>query len=454
MGWVLTGTFVTPASGTTVITTTSKGSNAKGILLWATHNTSNDTAQVETVDMHGMSDGTNDRAGMAFAGQAVNNTHRASHETACIYMFNPVSETATIVGTAEMNVNDVTITYSTFESGVIIHYVIFGGIGVSAFVTSENANTSPVSGVGFQPTLLFASSDGAAAGSSSEQAFLSLGCSDGTDDWTCLTYRGDDARDNMGSVLIADHLAGQRAAEFTPWEMGSIVFNSDGFSHDNPNADSVRYLFLRFENESCKVGKFTKSTASAPVSQSFSPGFIPQAYGMASCNNTSDSNAAGDENCILAFGCYDGTTQHCTLTTTELNDNTDAHQRSNDAEFLELSDDIDTDGVQSSATAQAITDSTPEVEWDPNAASAVHIGYWAIEEILTPEQEGFQFRQDDDSESGATNIDAQDANMTAIREVSRRLRIATDYIGDPPTTQLKLQFRKVGDADSEWEDIS
>jgi hypothetical protein len=69
------------------------------------------------------------------------------------------------------------------------------------------------------------------------------------------------------------------------------------------------------------------------------------------------------------------------------------------------------------------------------------------------EQEGHHFRLDDGSESAATFLGAQDSNITRAKEVNTRLRVLVDAAGDPATAQLTLQFRRVGDADTEWEDV-
>jgi hypothetical protein len=69
------------------------------------------------------------------------------------------------------------------------------------------------------------------------------------------------------------------------------------------------------------------------------------------------------------------------------------------------------------------------------------------------EQEGHQFRLDDGSESGATDIGAQDSNITSLREENRRLRILSDATGDPPSHAVTYDFRLVGDPDTEWEAV-
>lgn len=73
---------------------------------------------------------------------------------------------------------------------------------------------------------------------------------------------------------------------------------------------------------------------------------------------------------------------------------------------------------------------------------------------VVAEQEGHHFRLDDGSESAATFIGAQDSNITRAKNLNTRLRVLTDATGgDPPTAALTLQFRRVGDADTEWEDV-
>jgi len=74
--------------------------------------------------------------------------------------------------------------------------------------------------------------------------------------------------------------------------------------------------------------------------------------------------------------------------------------------------------------------------------------------VLTCDQEGFRFRKDDGSESAATWLVAQDTDISRGKLQPARLRILTDYTGDPATTALKMQFRKVGDPTSEWEDLA
>lgn len=79
---------------------------------------------------------------------------------------------------------------------------------------------------------------------------------------------------------------------------------------------------------------------------------------------------------------------------------------------------------------------------------------WPEVSALSREQEGFRFRDDDDDEADASALASQDVDISRGKEVNTRLRMLTNYTGDPPSEALKVQYRRVGDAESEWEDIS
>lgn len=97
---------------------------------------------------------------------------------------------------------------------------------------------------------------------------------------------------------------------------------------------------------------------------------------------------------------------------------------------------------------------------DPGAFTGIASdAWWAVTFALAPgdasyEQEGYQFRLDDGSESGATDIGSQDTNITAPPNQNRRLRVLTDTTGDAPSEGVTFQYRRVGDPDSEWEDLA
>jgi len=73
---------------------------------------------------------------------------------------------------------------------------------------------------------------------------------------------------------------------------------------------------------------------------------------------------------------------------------------------------------------------------------------------VTLEQEGYRWRADDGSESGASWLAAQDTPITRGRDVETRLRMLVDATGDPAAAATKLQFRKVGQTEeAAWRDV-
>ncbi len=63
----------------------------------------------------------------------------------------------------------------------------------------------------------------------------------------------------------------------------------------------------------------------------------------------------------------------------------------------------------------------------------------------TLEQEGFRFRNDDGSESGATWKANQDANVTVPKNQNTRLRMLINATGDPAADSYQLEWRKTND---------
>ena len=69
------------------------------------------------------------------------------------------------------------------------------------------------------------------------------------------------------------------------------------------------------------------------------------------------------------------------------------------------------------------------------------------------EQEGFRFFDDDANEASSTALATQDTNITRAKNLNTRLRGLGDSTGDRPSEGVTIQYRKVGDADSEWRNV-
>ena len=69
------------------------------------------------------------------------------------------------------------------------------------------------------------------------------------------------------------------------------------------------------------------------------------------------------------------------------------------------------------------------------------------------EQEGFRWRDDDGSESGASWAQNQDVDHTIAKNTNVRLRILLDATGDPDTDQFELQYKRSDEGAAEWRKI-
>jgi hypothetical protein len=105
-------------------------------------------------------------------------------------------------------------------------------------------------------------------------------------------------------------------------------------------------------------------------------------------------------------------------------------------------------------------------DWQPWLSNGYRINYttadstgrkWialAVETTPIYEQEGYRWRADDGDEDEATWLALQDADIVRGKNVNTRLRGTLDSSGkEPPTAQVAVQYRKVGDPDSEWRDV-
>jgi hypothetical protein len=76
-----------------------------------------------------------------------------------------------------------------------------------------------------------------------------------------------------------------------------------------------------------------------------------------------------------------------------------------------------------------------------------------VKSSLETDQEGFRFRNDNGDEVDATWKKAQDTNDTWGKGNRIRLRINRNFTGDPSTETVALQYKRSGDADSEYRNV-
>jgi hypothetical protein len=72
---------------------------------------------------------------------------------------------------------------------------------------------------------------------------------------------------------------------------------------------------------------------------------------------------------------------------------------------------------------------------------------------VTREQDSFRFEDDDGTESGSTFLAAQNVDINRAAEKPFRLRQGVQYVGDPPTESVEVQYKENGDAATEWRKV-
>jgi len=403
--WYRTGTFLTPASGTTVISTPD---NPKAIHVWFTDANANDTNEVGNSFGHGFGDGTDEISCAIAAQDGATDTRRHGIGTVggtgnLIGILDPAADLSAgsgtlkvIATTAAMNASDITISYSTFTANIIIHYECWGGTDVNANLFEMpdvgSASSPDAHGLSNKPDLVMFVTNGQAHPANSIHAYMSFGIAHDNgasiDQWALFSYLGDTGiGDGQGSGLAPGLNAGQYNIDFTNWTNTITVIdatNIEWTSTGSGTTDDMLVLALDLGGIGVDVGTFTKSTGGAPVSQSLPDlGFTPQGYHLATANKTVTTITA-DDSTEAFHGAVDESNNsgHCCgmVGVTQA----DRNSRSKANDILFAAEGLD-GGVDFSGTHATINDSTPSIEWNPNTAVACHIGYYAFETQAAPE---------------------------------------------------------------------
>lgn len=393
--WFKQLVIAVPVSGNTVIDTTDKGLNAFGVHVAWGINTVNQARQDDYTFGHGFSDGTNFRAIMHNAEQNEDNNHRASSDTVSILIKNPVNDDVLVAATITLQATTVTIVYSIQTAGLRINVEIWGGLDGGAVVGDVGADASPLTGLGLAHGDLFLmSTSGEQIPASSQFAYQSYGCSHDNgvsiDQWSLLAYAGDNDVDFKGSALVEGIIAGQYDVDFADWTMTITAQSGDGATWTGANVDHVAFMMLDLDGTGVAVGTFQKATAAAPASQNLPDlGFTPQAYSLATASEILQTTNV-DRPCRQSFGAFDGDgaagrTGRSIISTSAAQVNTDSYSFVDDESVLMTSQTLTAGGGVPDARAKAssVMNSTPEIVWNPNTATADWIGFYALEQKAT-----------------------------------------------------------------------
>lgn len=112
-------------------------------------------------------------------------------------------------------------------------------------------------------------------------------------------------------------------------------------------------------------------------------------------------------------------------------------------------------GVSAAIASKFRSGATTNVGFGLDGDNAVFTGL-VVEPVVTlaREQSAYRFWEDDAAYASATALANQDTAANFTEDTNAIVALQVQALGDPATKQYKLQFRRQGDADSEWEDIA
>ncbi len=387
--WYKTGLVVTPASGNQVVDVSDKGTLPVGVHFFWTDNTADQTIQVHAELGHGFSDGTNHRAVMQNAQDAVSNNFRQSSTTACILIVNPTDDTILVEATITLENEQFTIVYTTVSAGFQLHFEAWGGTGAAAVVGDVGADASPLTGLGLtNGDILLGFTSGEQFPASSQFAYQSYGAAHDNgvsiDQWCLFKYMGDNDEDFQGSAVTSTDFMGQYDVDFAAWAIQITAMSGDGATWTGTNADHFAFMMLDLGGIGVDVGTMTKTIDATPATHTFPDlGFVPAGYAIATASDISEDRTV-NQACRGSFGAFDGGgTGHSINAITTVSANTPRDSLSSSVEVINMGQDFGGGNVQSPGQAQPITSSQPTIIFDPNTNQAEIIGYYAFEMVAS-----------------------------------------------------------------------
>jgi len=368
------------------------GFQPDAIVFWAVASTSEGTSAVDARFSYGMTDGTNDFCATATAEDGVAaHTERRSNITQIINIMNPANATEDITVThVSMNGDGfiINVGVNTNSEAILVKYFALGGL-TNVVVAEVDVDLSPVTGLSFQPNLLFAMCSGQASGSQTSMHALSacFGCAErfsgSTREWRHVMFFGEDDRAACSSSVVSDGFIGQVYNGTTSWELTLTAFTSDGFSWGGTDGvDGMVYMAIELPTGiEAFAAVQTKSTGGAPATQTLPDStFTPQSYIICNGHDTVDEPPT-QQSALMSIGAYSqpGTpTQFNISVASEIAAGSQADCRGDATNVV-----IETalgGGTVAEAVPQTINDSTPDIIWDPNTGTADFLGYLAFEE--------------------------------------------------------------------------
>lgn len=323
---VVTGVFSSPTSTGSQTYTHTLNTAPLGYIFTGTMVPDSIAADLDYAMFIGLSDGTREacKAHTALNAAATKSAVQAwdAYNNFAIYLIdangNLILEATVTASTS----SDFTLNWTTVDTVPhLVNFTLFGGTLASAFVKEWSSGTSTgnvaVTGVGFKPQLVFHLPGAPTKGIVEVGSAPSWGVQSASGQWAAGAGVIDKSSMVAERVLGTAHcialLTGQsNLAPAITASATQVSLDADGFTVKwDVAANENRFMAALCINgfNGVKVGHFTKSTGSAPVTQKITGvGFKPEWVMMTTVD---DVNTAPSPNNRWSVGVFDGATSFC-----------------------------------------------------------------------------------------------------------------------------------------------
>ena len=320
------GTITCPAStGNHSTTDWAFADPPKAVLFWGTKQTAEGIGNDATQYIGAATSSSQRWCASAFYLDNVTTTDVGLYtsKTKCIHAMATAATSAVVADFVSMNSNGITVNFSTVTSGVIIHYLAFGGSDITnvkagAITVAASVGTQDFTDPAFTPDLtLFCNSSLSGstvdtflangglqlgAGLSASARWVTSGC--GRDAQTMEANQDNmntQRTDNVYLALIATGPALDGLGDYN----GGIA---NGFQFDVTDAPTAsdEIFYLAFQGGSYAVGAFNAST-SVNGTNDVSISFTPEAVLLATWSLATSTSITDDVQMNVGAATYDGT---------------------------------------------------------------------------------------------------------------------------------------------------
>lgn len=385
---IVCGSFTTPASTGNLDVTHPRlpDSKVKAIFLWTTGQSTTDSSQASLYTCCGMADGTLQAAIETYnednIAQSSANSNRQQWTDRCLVT--KTISTATITNSATYSgsiAGGFRLNFGTANaSGITVHYIAIAGEDADVEMGSATVSSGAVTGLGLRPEFVICmTACNALADSPAAFVTQSVGVFNDELEEAQWSIYGGTTWASQCCMSTNDYFVAQVDGGSVTWGASIASITDTGFTWTGSNADGFRFLACNFKGLRTKIQTMTKTTSSAPVSQSLPDfGFVPQVVGLFGVQRTTEASSV--TNVAAHMGAYDYWNNCGDWIGSENNvDPFDTYRRIHDDACVVCVDPTNGTLLAEAYAEPVDNDTTPNIRWTTNNAVANLIQVWGVE---------------------------------------------------------------------------